>query len=640
MNNRLSKIIVLISFAGIALNAYAQRADENVITSAENAFGTTLGSDSIGLYDSSSVRGFSPTAAGNIRIEGLYFDQQATITSRVQLGSNIRVGPDAQNYPFPAPTGIVDISLRTSSTTPILSAIATMGPNNSPSLELDGQLALLGSQITTSIGVAIEHNNFGNGGNGRGKSFGVVPRWHPTENIELVTFWGRSYKIDETAPPIYISAGPYLPPIVQRGKYPGPSWDTANSYGDNAGVLGLITLDAWTLRAGLFHSLYKSDNSYANIFLDVVPTGFGDHVIFADPSQRSASTSGETRISRVLKKGSLQQLLIGSVHWRNVLVRYGGSDAVDEGIANINNQLSVAKPIFNFGTQTHEHITQQSIGIAYGLQWDKIGELGLGLQRTKYSKVEAQPDLPITYYQADPWLQNATLAINIGSTVVVYGSYTRGLEDSGVAPDTATNRGQPLPAIKTLQQDIGLRWTPTDSTKLIIGYFDISKPYLTTDSLGVYRQLGDETHRGVEISLSISPIKGMTMIVGGVFSQPLVSNVSDANETIGRLPVGQPRRSGQVNINYTLPFATALSVDIGLNSVGSVTTTVDNTVQVPAFTSVALGSRYKFKVRGKPYTFRVAVNNATNIYAWIPVDAGAYQPNDKVAFSAYLAADF
>ncbi|MGH7106837.1 MAG: hypothetical protein ACREFT_10045 [Acetobacteraceae bacterium] len=56
--------------------ANAQRADDNAATSASDAFGTVVGNRTIGLYSESNARGFSPMQAGNVRIEGLYFDQQ------------------------------------------------------------------------------------------------------------------------------------------------------------------------------------------------------------------------------------------------------------------------------------------------------------------------------------------------------------------------------------------------------------------------------------------------------------------------------------------------------------------------------------------------------------------------------------
>lgn len=94
--------------------AQAQRADENVVDAAEDAFGTTVGSESLGLYSSGSARGFSPREAGNLRIEGMYFHAPVSgggiaLSSRLFRQTTIRVGLSAQSYPFPSPTGIAGL---------------------------------------------------------------------------------------------------------------------------------------------------------------------------------------------------------------------------------------------------------------------------------------------------------------------------------------------------------------------------------------------------------------------------------------------------------------------------------------------------------------------------------------------------
>src|SRR5207245_3996795 len=47
------------------------------------SFGLRLGLESIGLYGPGGVRGFNPQSAGNVRIDGLYFDQQRSEERRV-----------------------------------------------------------------------------------------------------------------------------------------------------------------------------------------------------------------------------------------------------------------------------------------------------------------------------------------------------------------------------------------------------------------------------------------------------------------------------------------------------------------------------------------------------------------------------
>ena len=67
--------------------ALAQRVEDNAVTSADDAFGTSVGTQAIGLYDAEGVRGFSPKDAGNLRIEGLYFDQQTFEARPMRVGA-------------------------------------------------------------------------------------------------------------------------------------------------------------------------------------------------------------------------------------------------------------------------------------------------------------------------------------------------------------------------------------------------------------------------------------------------------------------------------------------------------------------------------------------------------------------------
>jgi iron complex outermembrane recepter protein len=71
------KTPVFMLAAMVPVAAHAQRADENATVSADDAFGTIIGSESVGIYVSGTVRGFSAYDAGNARIEGLYYDELA-----------------------------------------------------------------------------------------------------------------------------------------------------------------------------------------------------------------------------------------------------------------------------------------------------------------------------------------------------------------------------------------------------------------------------------------------------------------------------------------------------------------------------------------------------------------------------------
>src|SRR5258708_39972235 len=56
---------------GSAVPAAAQsRSSDNAVTQAEDAFGFSVGRESLGIYSAGNTRGFSPTSAGDVWLHG------------------------------------------------------------------------------------------------------------------------------------------------------------------------------------------------------------------------------------------------------------------------------------------------------------------------------------------------------------------------------------------------------------------------------------------------------------------------------------------------------------------------------------------------------------------------------------------
>src|SRR3954462_2231308 len=71
------------------------RSSDNAVTQAEDAFGFSVGRESLGIYNAGNARGFSPSSAGNLRIDGLYYDQAgfaASLVSPLVSSTSIKVG--------------------------------------------------------------------------------------------------------------------------------------------------------------------------------------------------------------------------------------------------------------------------------------------------------------------------------------------------------------------------------------------------------------------------------------------------------------------------------------------------------------------------------------------------------------------
>lgn len=102
---------LILSFRPAPLRAQS-RTDDNAVTQTQDAFGYSVGRESLGIYDAGNVRSFSPIDAGNLRMDGLYFAPVVGLSGLIVDSQSIKVGLSAQGHPFAVPSSIVDQRLR------------------------------------------------------------------------------------------------------------------------------------------------------------------------------------------------------------------------------------------------------------------------------------------------------------------------------------------------------------------------------------------------------------------------------------------------------------------------------------------------------------------------------------------------
>ncbi|MBL8297843.1 MAG: TonB-dependent receptor [Rhodanobacteraceae bacterium] len=623
--------------------ATAQRAGDNAVTAAEDAFGVTLGNESIGIYSARRVRGFSPVEAGNVRLEGLYLDRQGALPPPLVEGSAIRVGLSAQGYPFPAPTGIVDYRLRKPGEERVISVISAWGPYAGRALEVNAKLPLVTDKLGVSAAISHSQEEYYDGADADYVRAGLVTRWRPTETIEITPFWSLSRGRDEEAPPSIRTRGAFLPPRLERRRLMGPSWADNETESVNYGVIAKARLGHdWAFALGAFSSRYERSSGYSNVFADTTAEGTARHWLIADPEQRYASTSGELRASRSFTEGPRLHLLHAIVRSRHLQSIYGGSARpLDLGLRQLTMPASFAPaPPFVFGERTRDVVQQSSVGISYESRWREVGSASLGLLRTRYEKRVDQPGLDRTATHDEPWLVNAALSAHLSPQVALYAGHTRGLEESGIAPADVANRNEALPAIRTQQSEAGLRWAISPSMKLVAGLFDVRKPYFTTNDSDVYTTLGEVQHRGLELSLSGKPAESLSLVVGAVLMRPRVTGAAVESGSIGNKPVGQSDHLLRADIDYRLPFAPSWSVDLSTTYSGARTASRDGKNRVPAYAVLDIGARYRFQIGPAKSTLRLQVANVSDTYVWNIYGSNSFGLSDERRFLAQLAIDF
>ena len=618
--------------------ATGARAAENAVRSAADAFGTTIGRETIGLYNAENARGFSPTAAGNVRIEGLYFDQVWELGARLQRTTQIRVGLSALGSPFPAPTGIVDYAFRTPGDETALSLLAALNQWGNRSFEVDANLPM-NEALSLGLGTALYNDRNFNATRARFLELSATARWQPTADLELVPFITRASGY-EIKGPVFLPAAEGLPPRLPRRFLKGPDWARYEGSAFNAGLISTWRIaEGWELKGGAFHSRFDDRQGFTNLITDLAADGTGNQLLFADPPLRFISTSGELRLTRTAQDGARTHRIHASLRARAGYRRFGGADVIDLGPTSVFAPTTAAKPALTFTTQQQDRVRQWTVGLAYEGRWQGVGELSVGLQKTQYRKRIGLPGEPPVATDAAPFLYNVTAAAEITPRLVVYGGYVTGLEESGVAPENAANRNEALPAIRTSQRDAGLRYALTGEVKLVAGVFDVRKPYFNLDAAGRFDALGDVINQGVETSIAGAVTSRLSVVAGGVLLRPKVRGAGVGTAGIGPRPVGAISRRIELNADWRPPGLTGLSLDLSASHRSAETASVSNLTAIPPRTLVDLGGRYQFAIAGKSATLRLQVENVTDLQGFELQGAGAYDLIAGRRFGGYLTVD-
>lgn len=632
------RALLLLAGAAIATQAGAQRTEDNAVTAADDAFGTSIGNESVGIYGPEEVRGFSPVAAGNLRLGGLYLGNSQLGNSRLQAGATVRVGLSAQGYPFPAPTGIVDFTLRPAGLEPLLSAVLYGGVQTG--IELDGNLPLTDTLSVAGGVSAVRFVDTPGGDYADYYAVGIAPAWRPRSGIELRAYAGRNYGPKDVSTPFTFVSGPHLPPPIPHA-FLGQKWAAWRNTFDTYGALGSAILGEWTVAAGLFGRHTVFHKSFNTLFVGTEADGDARYVVAIHPRRDAWSTAGEARISRRLEEGERRHEFHLSAKGRRGSNEFGGEAVVDFGPVRVGEiPPRFAEPDVSFGPETEDDVRQDTLGLAYHGRWAGVGELSAGLQKTRYRKTISPPAGADIVSRDDPWLWNATLAVNLARGLAAYAGYTTGLEDSPVAPEIAVNRSEAPPALRTSQRDAGIRWAFGPNMRLVAGLFDVRKPYFNLDPGLVYRQLGTVRHRGIELSLAGQPMPGLNLVAGAVLMKPRVSGAAVDLGLTGEKPVAQPETLVRANLDYRPPRFQALSVDLAVAYLGERAGSVDNQLVVPARTLVDLGGRYRLRISGFPATFRLQVTNLFDIFAWNVTGSGGFRRVPPRRAQASLAIDF
>lgn len=626
--------------------AAAQRTDENVTTQSEDGFGRQVGNEKSGIYTVDDVRGFNPVDAGNVRIEGLYFDQVDRLSPRLLEGNSVRVGYSALRFPFPAPLGLIDYHLAVPTGKLFASADLSTGSPQFTGLGATAEIniPIAGDDFAIFAGAGFRNVRRTEGGGHHNRTYGGTIVWRPYHGARLIGYGGVLLLLDEEARPQLFPIGTELPPRMDRGIDLSQPWADRKVRNEHAGLVAQLPVGTWSIEAGLFGVKKSTPLTTADLLRGVGSDGtVANRVIVAETGNHDESMSGEVRAVRSWTAGHLRHTLTLSVRGRRKNRLFGGSDRINLGPSTLLVPDVRAEPIFTIGAKSHDRVRQITGGIAYNLRSHRGFSVDVSASRSRYRKgVDfADPLLADLIMRDGPWLGNLAVALPLSNAVIVYAGATRGQEEALVAPEIAVNRSEAPPALRTSQIEVGARLALGKGLTSVIGAFRITKPYFNLDPGLRYRDLGRLANQGVEFSLAGEVAPGLTLVGGMLFADPKISGEAVDTGLIGAVPIGQGKRRAVLNIDWRTDGGKgAWSFDLAAESVSRRTVDTANLLSVPARSTLVVGSRFRFTLGGTKLLLRGVVQNLFNGYGWQVSNSGALTYTPGRSAYVQMIADF
>lgn len=424
-----------------------------------------------------------------------------------------------------------------------------------------------------------------------------------------------------------------------------PDGSTNFFYGEgvysNTQTQGLIVRGQAKLSAGwtAFASAGKAQHAYDGFIFGTRPVWTPANAATGNATGTAYNSWGEYDTTTA-ELGLRGQFSTGAVAHKltlaaNVLNYEGGSRA--NGTAAINSNIYNPRPITmpaggaasTYNKLNDDVMTALSVVDTLAFADDKL-QLTLGLRaqqvNQKLSKYKETAVTPLVGVVAKPWGENISL----------YGNYVEGLSAGTTVKAPYANEGETFKPYKSKQMELGVKWVSGALTQTV-SLFQISKPALIEAG---NRQVldGEQRNRGVEWNLFGQLTPALTLLGGAAYTEAEQTKTAKGVNQ-GRAQFGVPKLTLNLGADWAIPGVQGLSVNGRVNHTGAQWLTGDNSVKLPAWTTVDMGARYATRFGAQPVVLRATVTNLSN-RAYFDSIWGAGRVNVGAPRAVRLSASF
>jgi iron complex outermembrane receptor protein len=232
-------------------------------------------------------------------------------------------------------------------------------------------------------------------------------------------------------------------------------------------------------------------------------------------------------------------------------------------------------------------------------------------------------------------LPNVALVYRLVPDWNVYGAYSQGMENGGIAPFRTSNENQALPPSRSRQVELGVKGTLGTAMTVTAALFQIRKGLEFTDQNQVvvvngeprppFVRSGDETHRGLELSAEGKATADLAYGLSLLALNTKQEGTGDATLD-GKRVTNVPNVKSSAWLDYAVPALPGLKLSGDWQYAGRKAFDAGNSVMVPSYNVFGLGASYALKLASTRVTLRARVDNVLDTFYWRDVtpELGGY----------------
>lgn len=247
---------------------------------------------------------------------------------------------------------------------------------------------------------------------------------------------------------------------------------------------------------------------------------------------------------------------------------------------------------------------------------DERVQLTLGARKQRVINISTSATGVRTKYDEDALTPTAAIVIKPLENVSVFGNYIEALTLPLAASATGVaNPGTIFPPVKSKQIEAGVKIDLGKFTTTM-SVFRIKRPNTNIDPITfVYGLNGEQQNTGFELNVFGEPVNGIRLLGGFMLlDAELTKTTGGINE--GNTAIGVAKVNVNLGTEWDVSYVPGLTLTARAIHTGDQYVNEANTLEIPDWTRLDIGSRYVFKTHGKTVTLRASVENVTDKRYW------------------------